>query len=63
MRINIENCLNQATSSAPDHYKYSTKEFVKNLKTVKAEHEEGNSKAVLDEFFKVYVFTQNQCEE
>lgn len=60
MKVNIENCLNQATTKADGFYKYSVQEFIQNLKLLKAGHDAGKSQETLDEFFGIYVFNQEK---
>ena len=57
MKVNIENCINQICSymkTDPSAYKYTIGEFINNLKNVKKAHEDGRSKEVLDEFFRIF---------
>lgn len=64
MRINIEHLINQATARIKSDtcaYGYVLKEFVKHLKILRDEHQKGNCEEALNEFFRVYVFSDNQC--
>jgi hypothetical protein len=62
MKVNIENMVRQASRCiSGEHsgmYRHSLKELIDHLKEVKAAHEKGDSKEVLDGFFKLYVFSQ-----
>ena len=63
MKTNIENCINHALkymAQDPNGYKYTIGEFIHNLKEVKKAHENGRSKEVLDEFFKLYTFNKDE---
>lgn len=63
MQINVENTIRQASTFIDnDYYKFSLKELVNHLKILKKEHEKGNSKDVLDAFFNLYVFDEDQGE-
>jgi len=62
MKTNIENCINQVCNymqTDPNAYRYTIGEFINNLKEVKRAHENGRSKEVLNEFFKLYVFNKD----
>ena len=63
MKINIENCINQTISCIKQDvggYKYTMREFIHNLKCLKETHEKGRGDDGLNEFFKLYVFNEDQ---
>lgn len=58
MRVDIENMLRQIGESASKRYgyQYMLSEFTKNLRELRDRTERGDM-AALDEFFKIYVFS------
>ena len=64
MRVNIENTVRFAgdliRGEQADYYRFSLAELIKHLKMVREKHLVGRSAEILDEFFDLYVFNDDQ---
>ena len=66
IRVNIENTFRFASEEIrgekADYYRFSLAETIKHLKVVRDKHREGESAEILDEFFDLYVFDDDQTK-
>lgn len=62
MKINIENLLRQLGASVGDRYgyKYALEQLTENLKYLRDRNLAGAGQAALDEFLRLYVFSDQQ---